>query len=102
MSEPITFSDILKLWPRPTDLARDTGFPASRIYQWLNRNFVHPKHWPALIDAARRTHEVELTPDQLMQAAVTEATRRRRARAARKAAVTRRANRERQHDAEAA
>jgi hypothetical protein len=93
---PPTFADILGLWSKTTDLARDTGLPVTRIYQWLNRNFVHPKYWPVLIDAARRVHSRTITPDELMEAAVAEETKRRRRRAARKALETKRANRERQ------
>lgn len=100
MHELTSFCDILKLWRKTVDLARDTRLPPKRIYQWVHRNFVPPKYWPVLIDAARRAHGVEITSDQLMAAAVAEATKRRRRRAAQKAVETKRAKRERQDNPE--
>ncbi len=75
LTEHPTFTEILSLWKGPTGLAADMGLPPhlrNRVDQWRRRNFVHPKYWPRLIDAARKVHGIELTPEQLMAAAAGE------------------------------
>lgn len=71
MHEPLTtFIAIFDLWDGTAALARDMGVKFTTADQWRRRNYLHPRWWPRLIEAAQQRHEMEITPEQLMQAAV--------------------------------
>lgn len=50
----MTYGDIIGLWPTKADFARDVGVKYSRMQQWIFRNSIPIKHFPAIEAAARR------------------------------------------------
>lgn len=49
-----TVADLLTKWPTNSDFARDVGLDARHISMMKMRNSIHPRHWDAIIKAARK------------------------------------------------
>ena len=49
-----TFIEVIDLWPSVMDLAVDAGVEYPRAQSWRQRDNIPPKHWNAVIAAARR------------------------------------------------
>jgi hypothetical protein len=61
-----TVSDIMQLWPRSADLARELGVSPPRLSDWKNRNSIPAAYWRDLIRAARRHGHPEITAELLV------------------------------------
>jgi hypothetical protein len=57
--------DIIRLWPRPIDLARELGVGPSRITDWKNRDAI--PYWQSILQAARRRGHPEVTAELLVE-----------------------------------
>lgn len=57
--------DILSLWPRDADVARDIGAPYQTVSAWRRRGTIPPSYWQKLLTAARRRGLSQLTTDVL-------------------------------------
>jgi hypothetical protein len=82
-----TFRDLIKLWPSRVAFAREVGLGYEAAAAMYGRGFIHPHHWPRLLDAARR-RGFEVTADNL----VAMSDRRRRPRSRRRASRSDAAN----------
>jgi hypothetical protein len=58
---------LIQIWPRPIDLARDLGVSPSRITDWKNRNSVPVAYWQRILAAARRRGHPEITAELLVE-----------------------------------
>ena len=45
--------EIVKLWPRTLDLARDLELPDQNVRQWVSRGTIPCKYWEKLVLAAK-------------------------------------------------
>ena len=63
--EPMTFTDVLKLWPSPGELARDLDIPVGVVKQWRRRDSIPPERWQALVTAAHGHGHMHITTDFL-------------------------------------
>jgi hypothetical protein len=61
-----TVSDIIQLWPRSADLARELDVSPPRLSDWKNRNSIPAAYWRDLIRAARRHGHPEVTAELLV------------------------------------
>ncbi len=62
-----TVENIIRLWPRPIDLARELGVGPSRITDWKNRNAIPVAYWQSILQAARRRGHPEVTAELLVE-----------------------------------
>jgi hypothetical protein len=60
-----TIADILRIWPRSIDLARELRISPPRIADWKKRNSIPAAYWRELIEAAHRRGHPEITTDLL-------------------------------------
>jgi hypothetical protein len=60
-----TVSDVIELWPKAIELARELGVSPPRISDWKNRNSIPAAYWRDLIRAARKQQHPEVTADLL-------------------------------------
>ncbi len=51
---PSAFRDLIALWPRTRDFARDAGCSPLLVRQWRHRNFVPPQYWRGIVAGAAR------------------------------------------------
>ena len=49
-----TFADIIALWGKATQLARDIGETGLNVRAWRNRNSIPPEKWVDVVAAAKR------------------------------------------------
>lgn len=42
------------MWPTAVELARQIGVGSVSVRAWRRRNSIPVRHWPALVEAARR------------------------------------------------
>ena len=61
-----TISDVIQLWPRSAELARELGVSPPRISDWKNRNSIPAAYWRDLIRAAQKRGHPEITADLLV------------------------------------
>lgn len=59
MTTPRTYTDVIGLWPKRSDLATDmteAGFPttATQVRLWAHRNVIPRRAWQGVAEAARR------------------------------------------------
>lgn len=59
--------DLIRVWPRPIDLARDLGVAPSRITDWKNRDSIPVAYWQRLLSAAYRRGHPEITAALLVK-----------------------------------
>lgn len=52
MREPCTFVEVIALWPRIADLAKELGLPWDTVRQWRLIDSIPPMHWPAIVRAS--------------------------------------------------
>ena len=62
-----TVSDVISLWPRSIDLARELGISPPRLSDWKNRNSIPVTYWRDLIRAAQKRGHPEITADLLVE-----------------------------------
>jgi len=48
------FIDIIKLWPKIPALAQDIDMPTKTVQKWKERDYIPPKYWLILIEAAKK------------------------------------------------
>ena len=73
LKQPFTHGDVLKLWQGSrylSEAARDIGVPKPRCRRWLAQNNVPPQYWRQLIAAVRTRFDIQITADQLTDAAI--------------------------------
>lgn len=64
----MTHSDILKKWPSAPQLAKDVGRPKGTVANWIGRNSIPVKHWPAVVAAAKK-RGIKVSLEDLARAA---------------------------------
>jgi len=103
--QPIDFPRLLRLWPADdkntayAELAEDMGVPSSRARQWLNRNYLPPCYWPRFANVLAAKFGLTITQEQLVEASYSHGEK--LSARGRRAAETRKRNREGQADAPA-
>ncbi len=65
-----TVADLINKWDSDADLARDIGLNPSHISMMKLRNSIHPRHWTAIIKAARERGIKGINADVLGKIAV--------------------------------
>ena len=63
----VKVADLVKLWPRANDLARELKVSPSRISDWKNRNAIPVSYWQTLLESARRRRIRGVTADLLVR-----------------------------------
>jgi hypothetical protein len=58
-------SDVLQIWSRSVDLARELNVSPPRITDWKNRNSIPPAYWRDIVNAACRRGHTEVSADLL-------------------------------------
>ena len=58
-------SDVLQIWPRSVDLARELHVSPPRITDWKNRNSIPAAYWRDIVNAARKRGHPEVSADLL-------------------------------------
>ena len=58
--KPQSHREILALWPKLPDVARDLEFNYIAVYKWHERNMIPPEWWCLLVDAAHN-RDLEVT-----------------------------------------
>jgi hypothetical protein len=60
-------ADIIRLWPRPIDLARELAVGPSRITDWKNRNAIPVAYWQSILQPVHRRGHPEVTAELLVE-----------------------------------
>ena len=66
ITKPQNFEELLNLWESPKALSDDIAIPYVSAQMMKFRSSVAVRHWPAIIEAARR-RGVPLTMDDLVR-----------------------------------
>ena len=62
-----THLDVLRLWGRPSALARDLGVSFGTARAWFDRGNIPPRWWPQICDAAERRFDVLISCRRLAE-----------------------------------
>ncbi len=66
-AQPMTFRELLKLWPDLSAAASALEQPHKRVDKWYRRNLIRPRYWPAVIAGVRACHGIDLSADDLLR-----------------------------------
>lgn len=61
MSEITGFADVISLWPKTADLARDIGQKESRVQKWKERDSIPPWAWNDVLRSAETRGYAQVT-----------------------------------------
>jgi len=66
MPNPRTFRDIIELWPRPSNMARQLNVSRQSVCDWSTRNRIPTRYWLTII-AALGKMGYTITGDDLLR-----------------------------------